>query len=240
VLGLLVGTAGRAEASVTTFFGQDLQPNPNNPVVLTVRPNADGASSQFQAQLSGVTTETFESFATNTPAPLTLHFGPDTATLTGAGTVVLNTSIGISVGRFAISGTQYVETTQGFNVSFSSPQAAFGFCATDVGDIGGQLVLTLANGAHQTFTVPGATGNNANGSVLFFGLIGSAAADQFTAVSFSNTNPNNDFFGFDNMTIGRLSQVTAAPEPSTLISGGMGVLMCLAYGWRRRTAKAAA
>src|SRR5262249_10221016 len=164
-------------------------------VVLTVRPNADGASSQFQAQLSGVTTETFESFATGTQAPLTLHFGPDTATLTGSSTSVLNTATGLSVGRFAISGTQYVETSQGFNVSFSSPQAAFGFYATDVGDFSGQLVLTLANGAHQSFTVPGATGTSANGSVLFFGLIGSAAADQFTAVSFTDTNPTTDVFG---------------------------------------------
>ena len=240
VLGLLVGLSGSARAALVTYFGED--PGQGESVRLASHPNADAAANQFLAQLTGVGTETFEGFASGTGLPLVLTFsGAGTATLTGGGSTVQSVPSGTNgFGRYPISGNNYLETSSsGLAASFSSPVSAFGFYATDVGDFNGQLTLTVTRvgGATETVTVPN-TLNGTGGGVLFFGIID--ASDPFTNVAFGNTAPGADVFGFDDLTIGSPEQViSAAPEPSTLVSGALAGLIGLGYGWRRRRPSAA-
>lgn len=220
---LVVVLAASFASATTTFFGQDL--NGNASVRLGATPNATAASNAFLLNLTGVGTEDFESFAPGTGTPLPLIFpGAGTATLTGSGVSVAAQCVGTNgVGRYPTSGCNYLETSSaGFTVSFSSAVAAFGFWATDVGDFGGQLVLTLTGGGAQVINIPNNTTSAADGSVLFFGIIEPLT---FTSVTFGNTQAGTDFFGFDDMTVGSLQQVTPrVPEPGSMLLLGTGLV----------------
>ncbi|RYF03219.1 MAG: hypothetical protein EOO77_31405 [Oxalobacteraceae bacterium] len=133
-------TATTASAAPVTFFGED---RVTSGTQVTSRSNADAARTAFFDNLTGVGTETFEGFAQNTRTPLNIDFtGAGTATLLGGGTVQ-TTSYGLSVGRYAISGTKYLDASSTFSLTFSDAISAFGFYGTDIGDIGSALSLTL-------------------------------------------------------------------------------------------------
>ena len=105
--------------AATTFFGEDLQPNPNALVALTNHPNASAAQASFLSNLTGMTTQEFEGLAVGTVAPITVAFGPDTATISGSSAVIRqNSASGLGVGRFAISGTRYLETNTTSTITF--------------------------------------------------------------------------------------------------------------------------
>ena len=76
----------------------------------------------------------------------------------------------------------------------------------------------------------------ADGSVLYFGFYTTLAGEEFTGISFNNSN-TNDFFGFDDMTIGSLEQVSPTPAPPGLVLAGIAAVCLFGYtGWRRRLA----
>ncbi len=224
-------SAFNANAAYITYFGEDL--NSSASVRLTSTPNSTAAESDFLSQLSGVGTEDFESFSNGTSQPLNLTFpGAGTATLNGGnGKIVTRTSGAGGVGRYPISGDNFWEIRAGssgdFSIDFDTPVAAFGFYGIDIGDFGGQLTLALANGLSTIINVPatsGGAGNNTDGSVLYFGLIGNTAADQFNSVTFNSTSTFADDFGFDDLTVGTLSQLQTVPEPSSIALLGIGLL----------------
>ena len=222
-----VTAASMSQAAVLTYFGEDL--NNSETVRKNPTPNATGASNDFQGDLSGVSTETFESFRCGQGAPLGLTFtgsaGSIAASLTGGGgSIACVTGSGTNgFGRYPISGEKYWEVDAGtsgnFRIDFSDPVAAFGFYGVDIGDFGGQVELQLIGGSTVTVNVGNTQGTGAStgGSVLFFGVIGTTAADVFTSVRFLTTTGAGDVFAFDNMTIGDLEQVVVTvPEPTTL------------------------
>ena len=208
-----------AFAFQATFFGEDSGGK--------VRTNSDAARADFFSYLIGVGTEDFESFSYGTSAPLTVDFGSaGTATLTGMGSI----KSGDSVGRWAISGTQYWEapgsSSSLFSIVFSDPIAAFGFYGTDIGDFNGQVTVTTMNGENTTYTIPHSMGqaNYAN-TCLYWGVIDTE--NLFTSITFANTGSGSDWFGFDDFSIGSLEQVDPTPhvpEPATLLLLGMGFL----------------
>lgn len=226
LLSVLIFVAGSAGAAPLIFFGEDL--GLGEGVRLASHPNADAAQAAFLANLVGVGTEDFEGFAAGTPAPLAIAFpGAGTATLSGGGAVA-NVPVGTNgVGRYPISGNQYWETGTAFAITFDQPVAAFGFYGVDIGDFSGQVVLELTNGSSTLVNIGNST-STAGGSVLYFGYID--VDNPWIKVTFGNTAPGTDFFGFDDMTIGSVEQVVpAVPEPSTLV-----LLGCAGLALRRR------
>ena len=203
---LLTMTA--ANAVPMTFFGEDVSGS---------GPNAAAAEADFLSNLSGAGTEDFES-ATLPNVSFTASTGVIGATLSGGGATIENSS---AQGRFATSGSQFVETETGgdFAVTFDSPIAAFGFFGTDVGDFGNSLILRLTQSAggfvelNVGNTVASFNGQN-DGSLLYIGFLDT---DQtYTSVEFLNTGEGADVFGFADLTVGDIGQVidpTPDPDP---------------------------
>lgn len=218
---------GPAAAVPLIFFGEDVAGG-SLPV-----PNASAAQASFLSRLTGVRVENFEGVAVGTQFPFNITFGADTATLSGTNTAV-NTGVqnaGI-LGRFAISGSNYLDVgstdAASFKLTFTAPQAAFGFFATDIGDFSGQLGISLNGGAviavNHTLNAP-------DGNGLFWGIID--VSSPFTTVEFKNIAGGTlaDAFGFDDFTIGRAEQVVSVPLPGTLALLSLGLA---GLGWSRR------
>ena len=217
--------AGNAQAQTTVYKGYDA--NTSGGLAATSNPLSNAASAQFQAVLSGTSTESFESFPTGTSAPLTLNFtgsaGTLSATLTGSGAVNTNPrSAPTGSGQFATSGNNYYAvTSNNFQITFGSAVAAFGFFATDIeSDV--QLIFGHATGPAETFafsalfpTAGFGTASTPSGSVNFLGFTNTV--NPFTSVTFAQgPNSGGDILAFDQMTIGDARQVTGGvPEPTT-------------------------
>ncbi len=219
---------GSAEASLLTFFGEDL--NSSATVPLGAFPNSDAAEANFLSNLTGVGTEDFEGFTTGNGAPLTLTFpGAGTATLSGAGSIASVTAGSTNgAGRYGTSPTNYwsVNANGGFTIDLSDPTAAFGFFGIDIGDFGEQLRITLNDTAGTVIDPAHTLGSvgSTDGSVFFFGLIGTTPADTFTQIAFSTASGDGDVFAFDDMTIGSPTQVVPIPEPASIAILGMGLV----------------
>lgn len=222
--------AGAVWANPVTFLGQDQNPSSSTA-------NSDNARTQFFSHLaSGTGTEDFEGLTNGSTAPLAVTFpgstGSITATLNGNGEV----SHG-QTGEFPTSGAQLWDTGTGgsFYLTFSDPISAFGFYGTDIGDVSGDLVLTLSDGSTQTINLN--TNGSSNGNLLYFGFID--LTESYTRIDFTNT-AGGDRFGFDDMTIGDLAQVVAGvPEPAELGLFGLGLLLIgLFAGMRRQSCRA--
>jgi len=213
LLGVSLAGASAGAATVHTFFGEDFV-NGNK---AAARPQSQAASTNFQSSLSGVSTENFETFTTGAKSPFTLMFGSDSATITSTpatDTFIENTSGGAPISLFPTSGDKFVETTTDMTLTFNKPQAAFGFWATDIGDSGATSLILTLGGTGDKISVPATfgTSSQANGSVLFFGMIADPGK-EFTSVTFADNSGGGDHFGFDDMTIGEQGNVVTPPPP---------------------------
>ena len=224
-----------AQASLTTFFGED---------PLGSLTNTQAARTDFMNHVDGVGTESFEEFASGTYPSLDLTFpgstGDITATLIstveGDQMRILATT---GAGRYPTAGTQYLDVnSNGLRLTFSSPISAFFFDGTDIGDFGGELTLELQTTAGTEllpvrYTI-GSLGST-DGQAIGFGFISS---NPVTEINFINTW-RADYFGYDQMTIADAGQVTPGvapvPLPPALLLFGSGLL---SVGALRRTLRA--
>lgn len=216
----IAGLPWLAPAAPDTYFGWDTNtlppagPGSDNPGRLLSHPNADQAAARFLSRLVGVATETFEGLADRS-TPTSLAFGQDTATLAGS-PVIYNVPENTYAGTFPISGNQFLlllaNSASFFQIDFDTPQAAFGFYATDIELARLNVTLVTAGGQQTSLAVPTPVGEQPTGSVFFFGAIHTDF--PFKSVKFAREGTAQDGFGFDNLTIGRLEQVH--PEPASL------------------------
>jgi hypothetical protein len=209
-------------AAATIYFGEDINHTSTPGIENATRishPNSDQAFASFLGQLQGVATEDFEGFAPNTTLT-SLTFGSDTAILS-SGLTVLNIPAGTMNGVYPISGNQVLLQSAGgvdiFSISFNTAQAAFGFYATDIEESNNLLLRFLLSDGITTIDRPVPTqtqvGSNDTGSVAYYGVIDTE--NPFIGVSFIRTINAADGFGFDDMTIGRVENVST-PIPSTI------------------------
>lgn len=205
--------ASPALAAPVVFFGEDVNTagDPAQPPLT----QSNAARDTFFAHLTGAATESFESFPTGEEAVLEIAFsGAGTATVLG-GMVTDGENI---AGRYPASGLKYLDAESPIRMTFSSPIAAFGFYATDVGDFGGQLSLQLTalSGEVINFVVPASTGidGSTTGSILYFGFYD--LANTYSSVFFDNGD-YSDIIGIDDFTIAGPGALGPSPIPEPAV-----------------------
>ena len=203
VMMLVVAVTGgwmeQAQASLITFFGEDL--NGSN-TRLGTTPNADVARDDFFSFLVNPGTENFEGF-TDGITPTTLTFGAVTGTLTNiTDTVLINDiPIGVLGGLYPISGDNILRQNTvldgSFDIEFSTSLMAFGMFGIDVGDSSGELNITLhfTAGGLQNVAVPHNISDSSNAAVLYFGAISSdTTVTASRTSSWATTRQGTGFF----------------------------------------------
>lgn len=190
---------GRVSGALNTYFAEDVGPG-NDSVRLPSHPNSDAARGAFLAMLGSMFTEGLEGFSAGQVAPVGLSFQPAvSATLTGRGEI-MDLPSGTYGGTHPISGSKFwlVDNPSApFTITFTAPVEAFGFYATDPGDIGAQLVLVV-DGTTQ-LEVPH-TREGPSGGVIFFGVV--STGGPFSSVTFLHTLDTSDGFGYDDFVVG--------------------------------------
>lgn len=215
----LLATNPSAMAEPEIYFGEDVSPfwpNTLNDVPRIYAAKSFAVAVQFKSRLVGTSPETFETFATYR-SPTNLTFGTNMATLSGTREITRVTDpTGTFNGVFPISGTNCLllpaQEVGFFALDFSSPQAAFGFFGTDLGEFGQmQLGFIGTNGVETDIIVP-VTAPQESGGCFFLGVISRDA--PFVRIQFTRLGPT-DGFGFDDMTVGTPLQVPPA-QPAVL------------------------
>lgn len=218
-----------SRANVEVYFAQDVSPWPvddTGTVPRPVYPISQAVAAQFLARLNGTRTESFEGY----PAggfPTNLVFGTNIATLSTSDPVPTNICVVATVsdptntdsGMFPTTGTNFLDlgvtdVASWFRISFSSPQAAFGFYGTDVERSPFRLTITYPDAS--TYIIdPSITLPQGSAGVFYLGIID--RANPFTSVTFQKLQTVGDDFGFDDMTIGTPNQVAPAPAQLELV-----------------------
>ena len=206
---LLLSSVG-AESSVITFFGEDANPDPD--ARLLSHPNADAAREDFLSYLDAGTDPLGPSH--------TLNFGAEGTGNLLVGNLVHLTSGTLGNGLYPISGDYFAvgqgtSTVPSLQVLLNPPVVAFGFYGIDIGPENGQLRVRSEGPLGATFDVPHSMGGP-SGSVFFWGLISTDPSQTIIRLTFFNVGSSSDIFGFDDLTIGSIKQVSPAPEPGTL------------------------
>ncbi len=245
--------------ALSLYTGYD--ENPLNETVLPIasRVNSTAAFNQYLSNLTGVTTESFETTAVGTPindlAPMLSGVTSDFIyTTDAAGTISAGATNVVSVqkansaqqvnpgmtnsGTFPTDGKQgiSINSTNFFKIKFGSSLAAFSFWGTDLGDRSNKLTVVLRNLGLEVGRQPidylGA--NAGNSSVFFFGAIAQNVAEQFDEVQLLSSITGSDAIGIDQLTVGTAAQVTesSTPVPTPALLPG---LVALAVGARRRS-----
>ncbi|QEG21607.1 hypothetical protein [Mariniblastus fucicola] len=228
----------QAQEKTQFFFAEDVSVGPPrvNHVPRQATPKTKAAAEDFQDRIGGASSVSFENFGVdedgsklNAISDFHLEFsGGVTADLTGINGVgvVLDPSK-TSWGNFPTHGKKFLsimskeedpnaDATAYATIKFSTPQAAFGFCATDIES--NRLIIELlhTDGTTEKYTAPVTIPQN-SGGCNFIGMINTSR--PFAGVRFINAGKGKEGFGFDEMMIA---------EPK-LVEIGAVIMECTGY-----------
>ncbi len=231
--GLLLVAVAPIHAAPLDFFGEDLNatnvlhPGNDDPDRLAVHPVSDAAYLGFLSNLANWQVDDLESYATGSK-PSALHWADGTTGALDNGPIIADVPAGTYNGLYPTSGSKsaykYQDAPNTWSILFSQPRKGFGFWATDVGDIKGKLTiqLTYADDSQRSVLLDTHSKSLAgSGSLLFFGTVDNDKL--LKQVTFINSQPNKDGFGYDDFII----DVSAVPEPATLALGGLAAAAAL-------------
>mmetsp|Transcript_4274 Transcript_4274/g.16729 ORF Transcript_4274/g.16729 Transcript_4274/m.16729 type:complete len:309 (-) Transcript_4274:385-1311(-) len=227
-----------ARAELIRFFGEDINPaglgNANAVTPLTEAPNSDAARDDFfeylvdpvgaTQDLDGLTAVSFP-FPSGTPPPITLTY-PDgdggffNATIRGA--FILDE---VRNGQYPISERNYLRAPNNtWTITFDCDIVGFGFYGVDIGDVDGQLNVTLefsmADGDGM-LTLQAEHTQDASGNVLYFGFLNED--NKIREITIKNVEDENDDFVFDNFTVAKPGNVARCV---TGITNSEGTVCC--------------
>mmetsp|Transcript_15005 Transcript_15005/g.56909 ORF Transcript_15005/g.56909 Transcript_15005/m.56909 type:complete len:215 (-) Transcript_15005:864-1508(-) len=178
--------AASAQADLFTFFGEDVNPGGGGNEVppLLAAPKADAARDEFFAfltdpfgatqNLDGLPADSFP-FPAGTPPPIMLTYpdgdgGTFTATIEGA--FILDE---VRNGQYPISDHNYLRSpANNWTITFDCDVVGFGFYGVDIGDVGGQLNVTLEfsmMSGDELITLQAEHTRDKSGNVLYFGFL---------------------------------------------------------------------
>jgi hypothetical protein len=219
-----------AGAVPVKFFGQDPQPVPA--ATVPVGGGSETARSAFLSNLAALSAEGFEALGSQSVLPAAgaptqsygLSFAGSAGTIAATAQAVTGAIVNTDInGNFATGGSNYLFARGTVSFDFgATPVSAFGFYINDVETIGAVTVtLTPAGGgtpvvltyggivnSGTTSTVPG------DGQLAFIGFIDTETAYENVVVSFPGQSANEGF-GFDDLVVGDLNQVTATQRTVT-------------------------
>lgn len=202
---------------------------------------AEAAEAQFFSYLTSSTTETFEGFtaasnSTGQSSVINTSVGKFEQLAAGsngsaacnddgfsctAGLAVLNAASSPFGGRFPMphetDNKNWLDSMDSREMKFSiaGMYKAVGFYITDPNDVGGLFDIVFEDQSAVTYNMNDIfTGAQSNGAAYYLGF----TSDVAIASLVFRSNHNNDGFGIDNVTIGKV------PEPGTLALLGLGLM----------------
>jgi hypothetical protein len=245
---ILVGlglTAGHARAGLTSFVGEDLQPNPGP----TVRTNSDAAAAAFHTAalaVGPVGTITFESsplgaFNNLTVAPGVAMNGVD---LNGNAQTIRNTTNfpaapSLDGSNTTAGGSQFVEMFGGtLTFTFARPTQFFGAYLTGVQTAFFTDSITFSDGTSQTISLVGAGTSSSAGEIAFIGFVDPGKLITSITINAGAPGPNSGT-GQDAIGVDDVSYMPAVvPEPCSLALCVIAAAPACWYARSRRRAQA--
>lgn len=203
-----------------------IDPNGSEVVPLSRWPNSTRARLNFLKNLGrDVGGQDFEDVPvgeTSVPDPVRLPFNkpgrkPLIGELSGGDGTNFSVEKGSTYkGNYGTSPRRFWSIVTGsggnFKIDFDKPISAFAFNGIDIGDFDGVLeVSTFRKGKLQrSFKVPLAPGEEAYGSVLFYGIIEDKKKNKFDSIQFQSfdTGALSDIFSFDDMVAALYPQIS--------------------------------
>jgi len=252
-----VAAATPAIAAPTLFFGED----PGAASAANM-PNSLSARTSFLSQLPAYGVQNFDGYAGG-------DFFPDSNPMSFAGSSVTATITGGLVrdepfnARFAVSGSNYLDSSFNQRITFSAPVAAFGLFVIDANEndndpntvtIDGQTLTEQQIQARPFGSVDGifrivterelgvfevlfdgGTFPARDSSAMFVGLID--AANPYSNIILINGTSGLDVAFQDGFGYDDMTLAAAVPEPSTWGMLGLGLAAVGAWARRRRVSR---
>jgi len=203
-------TPAFAQEKTEFFFAEDVSVAPPkvNSVARQATPKTKAAAEDFQHRIGGASSASFEEFGYNTDDKRDgFHIDYSngvTADLTGMkGLYVVEPGKTMN-GLYPTSGNNVVcimatgGTSAKGEIKFNKPQAAFGFCASDIEANNLIVELLHTDGSTEKYKPP-VTIPQASGGCCFIGMINTNR--PFAGVRFINEGRGQEGFGFDEMMI---------------------------------------